>query len=176
MRQFLFLLSLATALQATSLVRYDLKGLTHNAAWVLVGTCKEAQPEVIAGRIYTRLLFSVSEMVKGQIATQLEVYLPGGAHQGVRTSVAGMPQFAPGEEVALFLTEADRLGHPWPVGLGQGKFRVQRDAAAKPRVLQDTGEAQLYGAPGTTLSGMSLEEFLSQVRHLAKEEAGDEKR
>ena len=176
MLQFLFLLSLATALQATTLVRYDLQGLTRNAACVFVGTCKEAQPQVIEGQPYTRLLFTVSEVVKGQAASQLEVCLPGGEHQGVRTSVAGMPQFVPGEEVVLFLTETDRLGHPWPVGLGQGKFRVQRDAAAKPRVFQDTGEAHLYGAQGATLSGMPLEDFVSQVRQLTKEEAGDEKR
>ena len=173
MLRFCFLLFLATSLQATTLVRYDLQGLTRNAARVVVGTCKEAEPRVIEGRTYTRLLFTLSEVVKGQAATELEVCLPGGEDRGVKTSIAGMPQFAPGEEVVLFLTEADRLGHPWPVGLGQGKFRVQRDAAAKPRVFQDTGAAQFYGAPGATLSGIPLEEFLTQVRQLVKEGGGD---
>ena len=170
MLQFLFLLSLATALQATTLVRYDLQGLTRNAACVFVGTCRESHAELIGGQPYTCLTFEVGEAVKGQVGTTLEVCLPGGEYQGRRLQLAGMPRFAPGEEVVLFLTEPDRLGHPWPVGLGQGKFRVQRDAAAKPRVIQDTGE---YGTRGAGLDGIELEAFLAKVRQLVKEGGDD---
>jgi hypothetical protein len=168
----LFLLLLGSALQATTLVRYDLEGLTHTADRVLVGTCVESHAELIGGQPYTRLVFVVGETVKGQASTSLEVCLPGGEYQGQRLYLAGMPRFAPGEEVVLFLTGPDRLGHPWPVGLGQGKFRVQRNPAAKPRVFQDTGEAQLYGAPGASLDGMELDQFLAKVRRIAEEGAG----
>lgn len=173
MLPLLLLLSLCGVLQATTLVRFDLEGLTRTADRVLVGTCKESHIELIGGQPYTRLTFEVGEVVKGQAGTSLEVCLPGGEYRGQRLHLAGMPQFAPGEEVVLFLTEPDRLGHPWPVGLGQGKFRVQRDAAAKARVFQDAGEARLYGAQGASLNGMDLEEFLSRVRGLVKEGPGD---
>ncbi|MBI2502407.1 MAG: hypothetical protein HYW07_04135 [Candidatus Latescibacteria bacterium] len=176
MLPLLLLLSLCGALQATTLVRYDLEGLTHTAVCVLVGTCKETQTELIAGQPYTRLVFEVGEVVKGQAGSRLEVCLPGGEYQGKRLHLAGMPQFAPGEEVVLFLTEPDRLGHPWPVGLGQGKFQVQRDAAAKRRVFQDATEARLYGVQGASLNGMELEEFLSRVRRIAGEGPGDAQR
>lgn len=170
------LLSLCGALQATTLVRYDLEGLTRAAKSVFVGTCRESHTELIGGQPYTRLTFEVGEVVKGQTAATLEVCLPGGEYQGRRLELAGMPQFAPGEEVVLFLTEPDPQGHPWPVGLGQGKFRVQRDAAAKARVYQNAGEARLYGTPGASLDGMELQEFLSRVREVAKEDAGDAQR
>lgn len=173
MLPFLVLLSLCGALQATTLVRYDLEGLTRRADRVFVGTCKESHTELIGGQPYTRLKFEVGEVVKGQAVTSVEVCLPGGEYGGQRLYLAGMPQFAPGEEVVLFLTEPDRLGHPWPVGLGQGKFRVQRNAAAKARVFQDTGEARLYGAQGAGLNGMELDEFLSRVRQLVKEGPAD---
>lgn len=176
MLPLLLLLSLCGALQATTLVRYDLEGLTRTADRVLVGICKESHTELIAGQPYTWLTFEVGEVVKGQAATSLEVCLPGGEYRGQRFHLAGMPQFAPGEEVVLFLTEPDRLGHPWPVGLGQGKFRVQRDGAAKARVFQDAGEARLYGTQGATLDGVGLEEFLSRVRRLAKEGPADAQR
>lgn len=168
----LLLLSLGGALQATTLVRYDLEGLTRTASWVLVGTCRESHIQLIAGQPHTFLSFEVGEVVKGQAGPRLEVCLPGGEYQGKRLHLAGMPEFKPGEEVVLFLTEPDRLGHPWPVGLGQGKFRVERNPAAKPRVFQGTGEVQLYGAPGASLDGMELEEFLSRVRRIAEEGAG----
>jgi len=170
------LLLLCAPLGATTLVRYDLAGLTRNAACVFVGTCKEVSGELIDGRPYTRFRFAVDQVVKGQAPAELEVRLPGGEQQGVRVHLAGMPQFAPGEEVVLFLTEADPQGHAWPVGLGQGKFRVARDAAAKPRVFQQPGGAALYGAAGAEiLNGMPLEEFLARVRKLAGEGGADER-
>ena len=173
MLPLLFLLCLSGASGATTLVRYDLEGLTRTAGCVVVATCKESQTEIIAGQPYTRLTFAVGEVVKGQAGASLELCLPGGEHQGRRLHLAGMPQFVPGEEVVLFLTGPDQLGHPWPVGLGQGKFRVQRDAAAKPRVRQDAGEAHLYGGQGSSLDGMELEAFLSRVRRISKEGPAD---
>lgn len=176
MLPLLLLLSLCGALQATTLVRYDLEGLTRTASCVLVATCRESAPRLIAGQPHTFLSFEVGEVVKGQAGSRLEVCLPGGEYRGKRLHLAGMPEFKPGEEVVLFLTGPDRQGHPWPVGLGQGKFRVQRNPAAKPRVFQDTGEVQLYGAPGASLDGMELDEFLGRVRRIAEEGPGDAQR
>lgn len=171
------LLWLAAPLGATTLVRYDLEGLTRNAASVFVGTCKEVRAELIDGKPYTCFLFTVGEVVKGQAQSELEVRLPGGEQQGVRVHLAGMPRFAPGEEVVLFLTEADPEGRAWPVGLGQGKFRIERPAAAKARVFQQAGGAVLHGPAGNeALSGMPLEEFLARVRQLAGEGGADERR
>lgn len=174
----LALLLLSTPpLWATTLVRFDLERLTRNASCVFVGTCEEAQAEILEGRLYTRIRFAIGEVVKGQAGKEIEVHLPGGERQGVRVHLAGMPQFAPGEEVVLFLTEPDRRGHAWPVGLGQGKFQVERGGAAKPRVFQQAEEAALYGTPGAeTLNGMPLDEFLARVRGFAGEGGADERR
>ncbi|MBM3279860.1 MAG: hypothetical protein FJY95_17530 [Candidatus Handelsmanbacteria bacterium] len=171
MRSLLSALCLCAFAEATTLVRYDLEGLTHNAAAVLLGTCRESSPRLIGGQPHTLVVFEVGEVVKGQAGARLELCLPGGEHQGMKLHLAGMPEFAPGEEAVLFLTEPDRLGHPWPVGLGQGKFRVERRPAAKPRVFQQTGEVQLHGAPGASLDGMELEELLARVRRIAGQEA-----
>lgn len=173
MLPLLLLLALNLPLRATTLVRFDLEGLTANAASVLVGTCTAASPRLIEGQPYTAYRFAVGEVVKGEVGTQLEVCLPGGVHQGHRLHLAGMPDFAPGEEVVLFLTGADPKGHAWPVGLGQGKFRVDRRGAAKPRVFQDTGGSQLLGPPAESLDGMELERFLARIRRLARPEGGE---
>ncbi|MSR82271.1 MAG: hypothetical protein EXS58_05020 [Candidatus Latescibacteria bacterium] len=176
MLPFLLLFSLCGTLEAITLLRFDLEALARTAICVIVGTCTVSQTEIIAGQPYTQLTFEVGEVVKGQAGASLKVCLPGGEYRGRQLHLAGMPQFAPGEEVVLFLTEPDWLGHPWPVGLSQGKFRVQRDAAAKLRVRQDAGEARLHGGQGASLDEMELEEFLSRVRRLAKEGPGDAQR
>jgi hypothetical protein len=176
MLPFLLVLSLCGALQATTLVRYDLEGLTRQASCVLVGTCRESSPRLVGGQPHTFYAFEVGELVKGQAGARLEVCLPGGEYQGMKLHLAGMPEFAPGEEVVLFLTGPDGQGHPWPVGLGQGKFRIERRPAAKPRVFQETGEVRLHGPPGPSLDGMELEEFLGRVRRIAEEGAGDASR
>jgi hypothetical protein len=57
--------------------------------------------------------------------------------------------------------------------LGQGKFRVERNPAAKAWVFQDTGEVRLLGAPREVLDGMELEELLARVRRIAGQGALD---
>ncbi|MCC7261055.1 MAG: hypothetical protein IT369_00900 [Candidatus Latescibacteria bacterium] len=173
MAPLLLLLALCGTLRATTLVRYDLEGLTRNAACVLVATCRASSALLVDGQPHTRCTFEVAEVVKGQAGARLEICLPGGDFQGMRLHLAGMPEFTPGEEVVLFLTEPDGRGSPWPVGLGQGKFRVERNPAAKARVFQDTGEVRLLGAPGEALDGMELEELLARVRRIAGQGAPD---
>ena len=86
-----------------------------------------------------------------------------------------MPAFVPSEEFILFLTAENRPGHAWPVGLGQGKFRIERSGAAKQaRVYQDLDGLSIYDPtaakpvpPGPAAQqGLPLDQFLGQVRAL----------
>ena len=162
-------------LGSTTLVRYDLEELARHAESVFVGICKSTRTEIVNGAIYTCLHFAVGEVLKGETDDEIVVYLRGGRYGGVRSHIPGMPSFKPGEEVVLFLTEADALGHAWPVGLAQGKFRIERGGAAKQaRVFQDLGRATYYSKAGAVakkasapadLDGLPLKEFLARVRH-----------
>lgn len=69
--------------------------------------------------------------------------------------IAGLPRYAVGEEVVLFLHADSRRGFTSPVGLGQGCYRINR-TAARPRVRRDVGG-------GAT----DLDKFLSTVQRLA---------
>ena len=168
-------------LEGTTLVQFDLEELTENAACIFVGTCQSSRTERVQGRVYTRVEFAVSQVVHGDDTDRIVLYLAGGEYRGKHYRLVGMPSFAPDEEVVLFLTEEDRLGHAWPVGLGQGKFRVER-RGGRARVsraldgvsLQRPGGAA-KAAPATGLDGLLLKEFLGRVRgYLRKgEEARD---
>ena len=94
----------------------------------------------------------------------------------------GIPEFGVDEEVVLFLTGPDLHGSPWPLGLGQGCYRVPE---------AQEGPAQVRMQPGTTpvpdgplfkpaLNGPSrpfnvpLQRFLHQIR-LTIPEPSDER-
>lgn len=177
----LFLLFLFSISSAATVERLALPELTARAGQIFVGRCQRAEPELRKGKIYTRYLFAVEETVKGQVQREVELLLPGGAHQGIRTRVPGMPVFSPGEEVVLFLTGTPS-NPSWPVGLGQGKFRIERRGAAKrARVFQELdGLSFTLPAAGKAalllpIQGMPLETFLSQVRALSGSASGVER-
>ena len=173
---------LTTPLAATTVQRFDLAALTANAERIVVGVCRQAQPQWVRGQIYTRYVFSVSQTIKGPAIAQLELHLPGGHLQDAVTRIVGMPVFSPGDEAVLFLTAASALGHSWPVGLAQGRFAIKRSAANKPRVFQELNGLALHtespsapkkAPPDEPVQGMPLDQFLARVRTLTEDQTRD---
>lgn len=160
------------ALAAASTVQpLSLADLAGRARVVFLGRCLEVRSEQgLDADLVTRVTFAVGEGFKGSAVDTVAVLLPGGELGGRRQQVAGMPTFAPGEEVVLFLTEADGRGRVWPVGLGQGRFRVWRPAGGPARVSRSLDGTQLHGAAarpvGAALEGVDLDTFLADLRRL----------
>ena len=171
---------LATPLAATTVQRFDLAALTTSAERIVVGVCSQAQSQWVRGQIYTRYVFSVSQIIKGPTISQLELHLPGGHLQGAVTRIIGMPVFAPGDEAVLFLTAANALGHSWPVGLAQGHFAIKRSTTNKPHVFQELDGLTLHTKPQSApkkappdepVQGMPLNQFLARVRALTQDQS-----
>ena len=167
-------LVLAGQAAATTLQRFDLQSLTVSAERVFHGSCIAAEGELIDGIPYTTYRFAVAETVKGEGEAETMVRLIGGLHEGRRFDLVGMPSFAPGEEVVLFLTAPDRRGNPWPVGLSQGKFAVSRGVAKSVVVTQAASDAVLLDGAGVARKDAveaagprPLDEFLREVRTYA---------
>lgn len=122
-------------------------------------------------RIFTRVRFSVRGVLKGDAELRdLEVLLPGGERDGMSYAIHGMPQFQPGEEVVLFLTaEHPKSKICLPVGLGQGLYRIRREAGKAPRALRDTRSLLLVQEGERSpeqgrLERLDLDELLGSVR------------
>ena len=70
----------------------------------------------------------------------------------------GVPEYAVGDEVVLFLTPPSSLGLSAPVGLGQGVFRVVRDGNVA-RVRAEVRTGRLFaGVPDDAFAGLAPEE------------------
>lgn len=161
---------------ASTVVPLSLADLATRAERIFHGTCLQTAAESVDGEIATRVTFAVAEGLKGTAADTLVLWLPGGQLGGVRDEIAGMPAFAPGDEVVLFVTETDAIGRVWPVGLGQGHFRVQRGddrPASVSRDLQGLHPPAGAARPAGPRAPTSLDDLLGQVRALVGDPARD---
>jgi len=119
---------------AATFVVPDDRDLPKRADAIVVGTVIDSYPQWSAdGGVETLTVFSVGEVIKGNVSPTLNIVEPGGSIDGVSVVIAGVPRFAAGEKSLLFLrkTGADR----WAVAdLAVGKFTTVGDGSE--RLLQ----------------------------------------
>jgi hypothetical protein len=152
---------LAEGAGATVVVRLDLPALASRSEAILEGRCLSTRSVLDgAGNLATEIRVEVSRAFKGG-AGLVEFRIPGGAIGDRGLLIPGMPAFSAGEEVLLFLTSESPTGLRVPVGLGQGKFRIERDRAtgAKTLVRSLGGVRLLDPATGQPVPGPAEERF-----------------
>jgi hypothetical protein len=137
-------LALALSAGATTIVRMNLDELTSAAHLVARGRCLASEARMDSGYIWTFTTFTVSETLKGSAPRQITVRLLGGKVGHMKSTVDGVPQFAPGDDVFLFL-EPTREGDLSVTSWVQGTFRVRRDSATgKESVTQDSAAYSVF--------------------------------
>ena len=117
----------------------------------------------IVGR--TEVSVRVSERYKGAAPAEVRIVQMGGVLDGVRMTVAGALEWAPGEEVVVFL-EDSLPGRYRVAGFTQGKFAVQRDPnTGEEYVVQaGLGNVELVGATRALAPGrMPLSELITEA-------------
>jgi len=120
-----------------TLERLSLEDMTAKSTAIVRATAISSSSEYIGSTIYTRTRFQVLERWKGPDGSQVEVVEPGGRMGNVSQSYSGVPRFAPGQEVVLFLWTGPS-GRTQIIGLSQGVLQVERPAS---------GEAEVSRAP-----------------------------
>jgi hypothetical protein len=130
---------------ASQVRQLNLEQMTERAETIFVGRCIEvAEESHPALRRVTRATFRVEQPVKGRLGPTVTVRLPGGAiGSGRGLEIAGLPRFAEGERVMLFLYRPSELGLSAPVGLGQGRFEIQRGKSGLELATNDFGNRRL---------------------------------
>ena len=145
---------------ATVVLRLPLARMAREAGRIVHGTVVEVRAgRDEAGLPATWVTLAVARTVKGPAVRHLTLKQFGAAEplpDGTVGRIAGLPRYAVGEEVVLFLRPESGRGFTSPVGLGQGTYRVSRGAAGA-RVRRDT--------PGATTRDLGA--FLADVERLA---------
>lgn len=144
----------ASPARATTVLKVDVATMVRLSDWVVRARVLAVSPVDLrdakqrgADRLFTDVQLEVLEAYHGEeVPTRYTMRLMGGVGKdGLAMTIPGMPTFAPGEEVVLFL-EPSRDGH-LPAGLMQGVWRVIRSPIGPPVVQQFTG-GMLMMQPG----------------------------
>jgi hypothetical protein len=119
---------------AATFVVPDDRDLPKRADAIVVGTAIDSYAQWSAdGGVETLTVFSISEVIKGDVSPTINIVEPGGSIDGVTVVIAGVPQFASGEKALLFLRKTG-TGR-WAVAdLAVGKFTAVTDGSD--RLLQ----------------------------------------
>lgn len=128
----------ATTAGATTLERMSLAKMAVAAPVIVRARCAANSVARDEGEIWTFTSFDVEETWRGSPPARITVRLLGGSMGDITSHVSGVPRFAPGEDVVLFL-QPTTSGDFSIVSWEQGTFRIHQDASGtQALVTQDT--------------------------------------
>lgn len=159
--------------EATTALMLSNQALTDGADVILTGRCVALQPTWEGRTLVTVATVEVSDALKGEPGTTLNVALPGGIDSNRRFPIAmtyaGAPQMKVGEDVFLFLARDARIASGLTVmGFSQGKFSIVADPGGTPFVSRDLTQVTLASPAGTrrgTATRVSLEAFKREIQN-----------
>lgn len=125
--------------------------MVNGSQLIVRGRVVDVRSQALDGRrsIESVVTVAVIESFKGNPGREVIFRMPNGEIGRYRRVVVGVPEFAAGQEVVLFLAgQAPAL--PLPFGLSQGVFRVNRSADG-----------------GALVASLPVNEFARRVRAIA---------
>jgi hypothetical protein len=157
---------------ATTVQKLSLQELTKKSNSIVMARVDDAYSSWDAAHkeIYTFFTLRVLQPVKGlKGETTITLRQIGGTVDNIASIVPGMPSFKKGEEVVVFLTEKDRAGYPWVMGLQQGKYSIVTGKDGVKQVRNDLAGTELLSANGqkvtsTTAPDQPLNAFLDGIK------------
>jgi len=158
---------------ATTLLALDLAALTRSSDAIVVGKITKVEPRLSkdGSRITTHIMVDVTDVLKGDRATTVEIIQQGGIVGDIGQKVAGTVPLQAGEEIVGFL---ERRGPRFMfTGMAQGVFRVERstDGAAAFAVQAPEGDVLLldpvtHAPVSKGTEAMKLDDLKAKVRAL----------
>ena len=159
----LALMSLLNSAGATTLQKLGLDEIIQKSTAIVRVKALGSAGALRGQDIYTFYQLQVVEDFRGTGLRQIEVAVPGGTAGGLRQIVSGAPQLNPGQEYVLFLWTSPS-GLTQVIGLSQGLFAVQRDAAGNPAVARPPTSELMLDKAGHPVSDQAVWMQLSELR------------
>jgi len=162
----------ANVASATTVMKFSMKDLAVKSSAVVVGRVEDVVARYDTNKeIYTYITIRVSDSVKGSHKDDvITIRQLGGVVDHIASVVPGMPTFKKGEEVVVFLSQKDKEGYPWVMGLQQGKYTISEDQNGTKRVRNELQGTSLIDASGKAVDGSKmasdqpLQAFLAGIR------------
>jgi hypothetical protein len=126
-----------SALKAGTALKVNLEGLVDRSELVIEGRVKRAISRPAPGRIETEYEFEVARTFLGKEQQTRTFVMPGGVlPDGTGMILPGVPRLDEGEDAILFLSRESFAGMRVPVGLSQGRFRVETSISGQRVVVR----------------------------------------
>jgi hypothetical protein len=167
--------------RATTLKRMSVADLSRAAHTIVRVRCITNSTRWDTGEIWTFTTFDVEEIWKGSAPAQITVRLLGGRTGNFTSTVSGVPRFAPGEELILFLERTPAQDFSI-VSWMQGTFRIARNRATGEEIVtQDTAAFPVFDPVShnfeiSEIRKMPISTFHSQVVASLQTQAAGESR
>jgi hypothetical protein len=144
--------------------------LTSEATQIVRGTVVSARIE--PHPTYTNLMtvvvkFRVDKSIKGSAGKQLEFRQFVWDARDFKDGAI----YRRGESMLLLLGAVSENGLRSPVGLGQGRFRIQKDAAGQPIALNEAGNIGLFRTPSARSAAAQMR-LSAHATQMVKENRG----
>ena len=125
----------STVAPAATVLPLYLDEMADTAAVVFEGRVTGNRSAVDAGTglVVTYTTFEVRDTLKGKPAATHEIKQVGGAlpGDGPQYHVMGVPRFEVGQDYVVFLAGVSSAGFSSPIGLAQGRFKVDAEGAGR---------------------------------------------
>ena len=162
---------LVAPLTASTVLPVDFAQLSEMAHHVVAGEIVEITPsrDEKTGHIFSDVTILVSHSSPGSLAGHRYTFrMIGGEIDGKRLVIADFPQFKLNEKVVLFLHDTTSTVFGPTIGLWQGVFFVNEDAAVSDHLYRPVVGVKkdqiLRGAKSAgSVAGMSLDDFFAEV-------------
>jgi len=149
-----------------------MRDMAQGSAMIVTGQCTGTRSTWVDRTLYTIATISVSETIKGDPSTTVEVALLGGADVNRKIPVAmhfpGAPVIQPQEEVFLFLTPAEPMTGSYSImGYAQGKLSIVENEQGEKMVSRNPARTRINSASGVMRGNVQmtkLSEFKEKVR------------
>ena len=147
---------------AGTAVRLGISEMVECADLVLEGRVRSCQVEEVSPRrIETVVTLDVDRTFWGEDLALRSIRLPGGVlEDGRGLVISGMPTVQAGEEVLMFLSEEGSSRVRVPVGLSQGKLRVETSLDGRRVLSRDPGELLVVDPTGGAVRHAASHEHL----------------
>jgi hypothetical protein len=122
------ILAMAAIASATIVPRMELPELVQKADSIVQGQVQHTEVRWENNLAFTYVWLNVADPMKGERRSEVVIKQIGGKIGAMNVTVAGMPKFAQGEDVIVFLKDS-KDGTFQVLGMNQGKYAIDNDFA-----------------------------------------------
>jgi len=156
-------------LPAATLEKLSVDDMIGKSTAIVSGKVLSSNTVMRGPMIYTRYRVRVADVWKGQAASEVEVYAPGGKFGAAVQTVPGAPRLEEAQDYVLFLWTG-RTGMTQVIGLSQGLFELKKDNNGEPVLTRRASRDTILDSSGRIVEdapvSMRLREMVDRIHRM----------